>query len=90
MKASTPPPLGELLRRTQNKVGLCALTILGWIAASDDRITAGEHSDLCRIAGAHGLPHMTPVIVALAEAARDTDTQLASEFLRDNLKGCDR
>ena len=90
MKASAPPSLNELMSRTHNRTGLCALTILGWIAASDGRISTDEHGDLMRIADAHHLPGMTQVIVALAEAARDTDIQLASEYLRDNLKGVNR
>ena len=90
MKTSAPPSLSQLLVRTHNQTGLCALTILGWIAASDGRISADEHGDLVRIADAHRLPGMTQTIVSLAEAARDTDIQLASEYLRDNLKGVNR
>ena len=90
MKASDPPSLRELLKRTHNRMGLCSLTILGWIAASDGRVSGDEHGDLVRIASAHGLPHMTTVIVALAEVARDADIQIASEYLRDHLEGVNR
>lgn len=87
MRTPPPPPrLSAVILQTENQVGLCVLTILGWIAASDGEISANEHAALQQIASGSKLGDRVPMVVAMVERARRRDIQLASEILRTSLE----